>query len=120
MKRTGPTNIYLRNLITQLKKVSHKENAPLWLRIASDLEKPTRQRRIVNLSRISRYTKENDVVVVPGKVLGAGELKHPITVVAFSFSGAAKERIEQANGKAITIEEMLVQNPKGKGLKIIG
>ncbi|MCD6427926.1 MAG: 50S ribosomal protein L15 [Caldisericaceae bacterium] len=33
------------------------------------------------------------------KVLGRGEINKPITVKASKFSGAAKEKIEKANGK---------------------
>ena len=59
MKPTGPTNVHLQTLICELKKCSIVNSADIWKRIATDLEKPTRSRRIVNLSRISRFTKEN-------------------------------------------------------------
>ncbi|GAG29486.1 unnamed protein product, partial [marine sediment metagenome] len=51
MKRTGPTNEHLRKLIAELKKLSIEQNAAIWKRIALELERPTRQRRIVNISR---------------------------------------------------------------------
>src|SRR5436189_3095709 len=35
------------------------------------------------------------------KVLGTGELTRAVTVTAHSFSGAAKEKIEAAGGKAV-------------------
>ena len=110
----------LQALIHELKKRSNEQSVNLWNRIAVDLEKPTRQRRVVNLSSISRYTKENEIVVVPGKVLGAGNLEHKITISAFQFSDGAKEKIEKAGAKVIPLLELSKENPSGKGIKIIG
>lgn len=118
--RTGPTNPNLRNLIEELKKLSIQKNIKIWKRVASDLEMPSRQRRAVNLSRINSYTKENDTIVVPGKVLGSGLLNHKLTIAAYSFSEGAIEKINKANAKAITIGELMKENINGKGIKIIG
>ncbi|MDP7115849.1 MAG: 50S ribosomal protein L18e, partial [Candidatus Woesearchaeota archaeon] len=74
--RTGATNDGMKTLIVELLKKASTDKIPLWKRVASDLSKPTRQRRIVNLSRINRFTKENETIVVPGKVLGDGLLDH--------------------------------------------
>ena len=120
MKRTGPTNPILQNLIHELKKSSNEQSVELWKRIADDLERPTRQRRVVNLSNISRYTKENEIVVVPGKVLGAGDLSHKITISAFQFSDGAKEKIQKAGAKIVPLLELSRENPSGKGIRIIG
>ncbi|MBI2647649.1 50S ribosomal protein L18e [Candidatus Woesearchaeota archaeon] len=119
-KRTGPTNTILRNLIQELKKRSIEQSVNLWRRVANDLEKPTRQRRVVNLSSINRYTKENDVIVVPGKILGAGNLEHKLTISAFQFSNGAKEKIEKAGAKIISLLDLSKENPNGKGIRIIG
>ncbi|MBI4918583.1 50S ribosomal protein L18e [archaeon] len=119
MKRTGPTNEHLQMLIQELKKESNSSKADIWKRVASDLERSTRDRRVVNLSRINRYTKANETIVVPGKVLGSGELNHGVTVAALSFSESAKNLIAQ-KGKCLTIQELLKSNPKGKDVRVIG
>ncbi|HII65718.1 TPA: 50S ribosomal protein L18e [Candidatus Woesearchaeota archaeon] len=120
MKRTGPTNPELQGLITELRKRGIAHDAALWKRIALDLERPTRQRRVVNLSRISRYSQENDVVVIPGKVLGAGSLSHKLTISAYQFSSGAREKIEQAGGKVVPLLDLSKDAPKGKTIRIIG
>lgn len=120
MKRTGPSNVVLLGLIQELKKKSSEQNNGIWNRIATDLEKPTRQRRVVNLSNLSRYTKENETIVVPGKVLGAGSMAHKLTISAFQFSNGAKEKLEKAGVKIITLTELSKNNPSGKGIRIIG
>ena len=120
MKRTGPSNFVLLGLIQELKKKSIEQSSGIWNRIATDLEKPTRQRRVVNLSSLSRYTKENEVVVVPGKVLGAGSINHKLTISAFQYSDGAKEKLEKAGAKIVTLTELSKNNPTGKGIRIIG
>ena len=119
-KRTGPSNPILIGLIMELKKRSNEQNANIWKRVANDLEKPTRQRRVVNLSRISRHTKENEIVIVPGKVLGAGNLERKLTISAFQFSFGAKEKIEKTGSKIVSLMELSRENPSGKGIRIIG
>lgn len=118
MKRTGPTNIHLRLLIKKLKRASRVHEAPVWRAVAYHLSKPRRERVEVNLSRINRYAEDGDMVVVPGKVLGSGELTKKVTVAAWKFSRTAMVKLRSA-GEAITIEELLQRNPEGKGVKII-
>ncbi len=119
MRRTGPTNIRLRKLISMLKKKANEFNAPIWDYVAELLSLPSRRRIAVNLSKIQRYANDGDVVVVPGKVLGAGTLSKKVSIAAFTFSMKALEKINLAGGKALTIEELLNQNPKGSYVKVI-
>jgi len=119
-KRTGPTNPILQNLISNLRNRSLEQNVNIWKRIADDLSKPTRKRRAVNLSRINRYTNENDIIVVPGKVLGSGNLNHKLTISAYQFSKGAKEKIIKAGAKIISLLELSKEKPDGKKIKIIG
>lgn len=114
------TNLVLRELIETLHKYAKKYNANIWACIAEELERPSRKRRVVNVSRINRYTKPNECVVVPGKVLGAGKLEHPVTVAAFSFSKTAIEKITMAGGRAISIFKLLEERPTGSSVKIMG
>ena len=117
VKRTGPQNTELILLIRTLKKLSNKENVKIWKRIASDLQKSTRQRRKVNIYKIDKYTKDGETAIVPGKVLSMGDLTKNITIAAYQFSEAAKTKLKD---NAITIEELIQKNPKGKKLRIIG
>lgn len=119
-KRTGPSNIQLRGVINLLRKASIEQKKSIWKRIAEDLEKPTRKRRIINLYKLDKHTKNNEYVIVPGKVLGTGNIKHKLVIAAWSFSDSAKEKIAKANGSCISIMEMLQKNPKAQNLRIMG
>ena len=120
MKNNYKTNPVILDLILGLKKQSREKEVPLWRDIAIRLERPTRNYPEVNLSRINRYTKEKDLILVPGKVLGSGELNHKLTVAAVSFSGSAKTKITEAGGTCLTIEELMSNNPEGSRVRIIG
>jgi len=113
-------NKQLQSLIFELKRKSEQEKVNIWKKVASDLERPTRIRRIVNLSKINRYINDNEVALVPGKVLGGGDLEKKVTVAAYSFSKQAIDKIRQKNGKAVHISELMKSNPKGNKVRIIG
>lgn len=102
-----------------MRQEGYTHDVPLWIAVSKRLSRPTRRTTEINLSRINRYTKEGDTVIVPGKVLGAGVLDHKVTVAAFAFSQSARERID-AVGKTLSIEELLKKNPKGTGIKLMG
>ncbi|HJN56541.1 MAG TPA: 50S ribosomal protein L18e [Candidatus Woesearchaeota archaeon] len=120
MKRTGSTNPMLKDLIMELKKRSNDQSVSLWKRIALDLEKPTRQRRIVNLSGINRHTKENETIIVPGKVLGSGILNHKLIISAYQFSEQALDKLEKSGAKIVPLLELSKEKPDGKKIRIIG
>ncbi|MDX1533620.1 MAG: 50S ribosomal protein L18e [Nitrosopumilaceae archaeon] len=103
-----------------LKKASKSNDAPIWLRLSKLAQKPSRARRILNLNKISQLTKEGDVVVVPGKVLGTGNMSHKITLCSFSISNTAANKIIESGGKITTLDEMVNQFPTGKGVTLLG
>ncbi|MEM0456960.1 MAG: 50S ribosomal protein L18e [Nitrososphaerota archaeon] len=89
-----------------------------WRAILKEAKRP--KRRVVNVYRLDRYTKEGEVVFVPGKLLGFGNIDHPITVSAFAFSKSAYEKVIRAGGNVLSIEDFMKLYPKGRGVKIIG
>lgn len=114
------TNPGLRILIQDLKKKSWENEAPIWRDIAKRLEKPTKHRIAVNLSRIDRYANEGETVLVPGKLLAAGAISKKVRVAAYGFSAAAVEKIVAAGGECVSIESLVASNPTGKNVRILG
>ncbi|WMW23373.1 50S ribosomal protein L18e [Methanolobus mangrovi] len=106
-------------LIAALKEGSRQNEAAIWRDVAKRLEKPGRNYAQVNLSKISRYAKDGETVLIAGKVLGAGLLDKAVTVAAYNFSVTAIEKITSLGGKCLTIEQILEENPKGSGIKIL-
>ncbi len=114
------TNEYLVALIDELYKAAHREEAPIWRDLARRLERSNRLFAEVNVGKIDRFAQKNELVVVPGKVLGSGELTKPVTVAAWQFSAQARDKISAAGGKATTIAELVAERPKGDGVRIMG
>jgi len=119
VKRTGPTNVHLRKLIRFLVKSSKENEAKIWKYIAKLLSKPARQRIEVNLGKIDRFSNENDIIIVPGKVLGNGNISKKITIAAWRFSEIARKKLESIGVKVMKIEDLVKENPKGSKVKII-
>ena len=113
------TNPHMERLVRELKKASIDNGVGIWKRVAEDLEKSNRNRRIVNVYSIERNSKEGETVVVPGKVLGTGEISKKVTVAAYNFSDSAYKKIKE-NGEALSLMELVKKNPKGKDVRIIG
>lgn len=112
---TGPSNVNVRKLAREL----WKTQKPIWRRVSRRLMKPKRSHRIeANLARLNKNTKEGDVVVIPGKVLGGGDLDHKITVASLKASQSAKEKLAQAECELIDIPTLLDRNPEGSGVKL--
>ncbi len=125
MIRTSSTNTLRRVLIRKLLRLSKKDGRRIWARVAEELARPRRRRRAVNISRINRYAKEDEIAVVPGRVLGSGMLTKSLTIVAESFSLTALDKITKAGGKPITLRELvekeeILEHIKGKRLVLIG
>lgn len=120
MPLMAKTNPGLRILIQDLKKKSWENEAPIWRDIAKRLEKPTKHRIVVNLSRIDRYANEGDTVLVPGKLLAAGAITKKVKVAAYGFSAAAVEKIAAAGGECVSIESLVESNPSGTDVRILG
>lgn len=106
-------------LIQELRKAAIEQKVALWKRVADDLDAPMRQRRAVNIFSIDKNADDGEIVVVPGKVLGEGNLTKKVTVVAFSFSDSALEKINKS-GKAMSFAELMASNPKAQKVRILG
>lgn len=112
------SNPLLSEAILDLKSAYRKSKAPIWLNIQQMLEK-RRSKIEVNLNRLSKLTDAGSVVVVPGKVLGTGNMDHKITLCAFSLSQSAATKIVDAGGKIISMKELIEKFPEGSKVKII-
>ena len=114
------TNQTLVNTIGQLKEQSRDTGSALWRDVAMRLSKSRSQWAQPNLSRLSRYAPEGATVLVPGKLLGSGDVLGSPTVVAYSFSSGARAKIEQAGGVVMSLDQLMKSNPKGEGVFILG
>jgi large subunit ribosomal protein L18e len=106
--------------IWTLRKSLKKEKFPIWKVIIKELSRSRSNRREVNVGRLASVTANNDVVIVPGKILGSGNINHKLTIWSSSISVAAAKKIILAGGKLIPLEHLIQKYPTGKGVRIIG
>jgi len=115
---SSKTNPRLQSLIAELKTAAGDSDAAVWQDVADRLEKPRRTHAEVNLGRIERYARDDETIVVPGKVLGSGVLETNVTVAAVDFSSTAQTKIGQV-GDAVSLEEIIELNPDGTNVRVI-
>ena len=77
-------------------------------------------KKVVNIKKIAEHTNEGDSVIVPGKVLGIGDIPHKITLYSFSISESAAKIITKAGGSVKPVEDAVKNHPTGKGLIMLG
>ena len=118
--KTRDKNPVLRDTIEMLSRASVENKAPIWKAVAGLLNRPSRRRHEVNLYLIERNLGKRQVAVVPGNVLGDGELTKPVTVAAMKFSAEAESKIRKAGGSVMTIDELVENHPKGERVRILG
>ena len=108
------------HMVKELKQASKKNKAPIWAKLANLALKSSSSMRVVNLTRIDKVTKKDDILFVPGKVLGTGNISHKITLCSFSISTTAAKKIIESGGEIIRSSDMIQKYPTGKGVILIG
>ncbi|MCL5011568.1 MAG: 50S ribosomal protein L18e [Candidatus Marsarchaeota archaeon] len=111
----GSDNPEFLKLLAFLEKKARKEKSGLWKRVVELLKKPRRRRVEVNLYKIGMF--ESEFIIVPGKVLGVGDAGKK-TIGALSFSSAARKRIEEGGGKALSLTDF-AEKVKSKNIMIV-
>ena len=119
-KKNKKTNDALIALIGDLKDQSRSTGAAIWRDVALRLETSRSNWAEPNLSRLSRTAADDETILVPGKLLGSGDVLGSPNVAAYSVSASARSKIEAAGGRVMTIRDLMDDNPKGTGVRILG
>lgn len=117
---------------TKISKQLERKNNPLlvetllaakknskWNEVASILSYPKRKKIQINLREIDKESKAGETIVIPGKVLGDGEIDKKIKIVALNFSERAKEKLSKAKCEVLSILDEIKKNPEAKGFKVL-
>ena len=110
----------LNNTIWILRKALKKNRAPIWKAVTKELSRSRSNRREVNIGQLAHVTKDKEVVIVPGKILGSGEISHKLTVWCLNISELATKKILDAGGKILPLDSLIKKYPDGKGVRMIG
>src|SRR3989338_7429646 len=107
---TGPTDPNMEKLISDLKRKKEK----FYLVVAKHLEKSRRRKSAVNIGKIEKHALPGENIVVPGKVVGSGEIEKIVTVYAWKYSKSAREKIKKAGGKCLELGKIFDAKEKGR------
>ncbi len=98
-------------LLVETIKKAEKNN----LEIAKILSGPSKNMGEINLDELSKEVKENENIIIVGKILGKGNLNKKCKVIALKFSEKAKEKLKNNKIKFSTIKQELDKNKKIQG-----
>jgi large subunit ribosomal protein L18e len=84
--------------------------------VAKEFARPKRRWPAVNLKDIDMIKGD---VLIAGKVLSAGDLSGAKKIVAWSASEKALEKIKDAKGTFVTVQEEMKKNPELNGYDIL-
>lgn len=109
-----------KDIIETLNKKSYESKQPVWKSIAKGLNRSNRNRFEVNLYHLDRKGDDKKTIVVPGNVLGSGNVKKPFNIAAIKFSASAEEKIKKAGGSCFSIEDILKKQIRPSDIQIMG
>lgn len=90
-----------------------------WQEIAEVLSQSRKRRVVMNLEKINENAKDDETILVPGKILSQGEITKKIKIIAEGFSEKTKEKLLKSKIKFLNINEEIKNNPEAKGIKIL-
>jgi len=117
MKPIDKKNLQTQKLIEELYKFSKENKKEVYAIIAKQLKAPVRKTNGINLFKLQKlnYVTDGDTVVIPGKLLGCGNLDKKITIYANKVS---KSTILKYNNIKL-LSELIKDKVDYKKIKII-
>ncbi len=116
----GATKLETTKTIAALERQYRKTKVMVWLDLAERLKSGRRRRKSINLWKLEKMAKKfsGKTLVVPGKILGTGEIKEKATVVALEYSAQARKKISE-KGHALNFPEALKKAIKPSTMVIV-
>ena len=99
-----------KKLNPELKKLAIALKKKNMLEVADLILLPKRRAIKINLEEINKHVKDGENIIIPGKVLGLGNVQKKFNIAALNFSESAREKLEKAGCKIISMLE--IKNPK--------
>jgi large subunit ribosomal protein L18e len=93
----GKRNPELVETIIKLKKTNPE--------VAKYLSFPMKRWPNLNLTYIDKNSKENEILLIPGKILGSGNLTKKLKLISWSVSEGALEKIKKSGSEIKLIKD---------------
>jgi large subunit ribosomal protein L18e len=102
------------------KAAARSSHKPVYKRAVKMLSRRTNQLVEVNVGKLGSISTEEGLLLVPGKVLGDGEVDKKLHVGAVAFTASAIQKINSAGGEALLIKDFVAKYGEGKGVHLVG
>ena len=110
----------LDSALAAAKAAARSSKKPVYKRAVKMLSKKTAQLVEVNVGKLDMISSEGSLLLVPGKVLGEGDVSKELHVGAVAFTASAIQKISSAGGEALLIKDFVAKHGDGKGVFLIG
>lgn len=117
MKRGLLDNVK-KDIIIELDMAGKTEKKGYLRAVAKAIDVSSRNFVSTNVYKLEKLAGKNKdkVFIVPGIVLGFGDLKSPVKVYAYKYSDAALKKIEVAKGTAKDLNDLIKDKVEGKNI----
>lgn len=114
-------DIGIKAMIIALRKKGRTDDKKYLIKLSDVLDTSRRKRSAINVFKLNLIAKrhKDKIFLVPGTLLGYGEVEFPINVYAFKYSKVALEKLTAAKSVAKTFENLLTANVSGKDVIIL-
>jgi large subunit ribosomal protein L18e len=106
--------------LAAVKTAAKASRKPVYKKAVKLLSKKTNQLVEVNVGKLDLVSAEGSVLLVPGKVLGEGDVSKKLYVGAVAFTASAAQKISSAGGEALLMKDFVAKFGEGKGVFLIG
>lgn len=106
--------------LAAVKTAAKASRKPVYKRAVKMLSKKNNQLVEVNVGKLDLVSSEDGILLVPGKVLGEGDVSKKLHVGAVAFTASAAQKISSAGGEALLMKDFVAKFGEGKGVFLVG
>jgi large subunit ribosomal protein L18e len=102
------------------KSAARSSRKPVYRQAVKMLSRKTNRLVEVNVGKLDNMSSEGSVLLVPGKVLGEGDVTKELHVGAVAYTTSAAQKISSAGGEALLLKDFVAKYGEGKGVLLVG
>ena len=106
--------------LAAVRSAAKASGKPVYSRALRMLSKKVSQLVEVNVGKLDSLSSEGSVILVPGRVLGEGDVTKKLFVGAVAFTASAAQKIIAAGGEALLMKDFVAKFGEGKGVFLVG
>lgn len=106
--------------LAAVKMAAKASRKPVYKRAVKMLSKKNNQLVEINVGKLDLVSSEDGILLVPGKVLGEGDVSKKLHVGAVAFTTSAAQKINSAGGEALLMKDFVAKFGAGKGVFLVG